>query len=275
MLCLDAGKGEVVWNCNLQKQFGVKLPDWGFACSPLILGDLAIIDAGCAAALDKHNGQVRWQTAPFRPGYGSPVPFEHGGETCLAILNNEFLLVLKAADGTEIARYPWATDYATTSTTPIIRGDTIFISTGYNKGCALLKLVDADLTPVYLNKKMRNHMNNCVLVGDFLYGFDGNSHNARLVNLVCMEYASGAVKWTHNGLGCGSLVAAGNTLLILSDEGELLTAQASPDEFRPLAHAQVLEGKCWTVPTLSHGRIYCRNAAGDLECLDARPPAAH
>ncbi len=147
----------------------------------------------------------------------------------------------------------------------------LFISTGYNKGCALLKLADGELDLVYQNKKMRNHMNNCVLFNGCLYGFDGNSHNARLVNLVCMDCATGAVKWTYNGLGCGSLMLAADKLLVLSDEGELITALASPEGFWPLAHAQVLEGKCWTVPALSHGRIYCRNAAGDLECLDVRP----
>jgi outer membrane protein assembly factor BamB len=270
MLCLDARGGEVVWSREFQRQFGVKMPDWGFSCSPLIAGELVIVDAGCAAAFDKRTGDLRWHTAIFRPGYGSPVAFQHGGERCVAILNNDFLLVLRAADGAEIDRFPWTTDYATSSTTPIVDGDTLFISTGYNKGCALLKLVGGGLDLVYQNKKMRNHMNNCVLFEGSLYGFDGNSHNARLVNLACMDYATGAVKWTHNGLGCGSLMLAGDKLLVLSDEGELLTALASPEGFRPLARAQVLEGKCWTVPVLSHGRIYCRDAAGDLECLDVR-----
>jgi len=30
----------------------------------------------------------------------------------------------------------------------------------------------------------------------------------------------------------------------------------------------VLQGKCWTTPVLAGGRIYCRNAAGDVVCLD-------
>ena len=122
----------------------------------------------------------------------------------------------------------------------------------------------------YQHKKMRNHMNNCVLYDGYLYGFDGNSQNRRLVNLVCMEHATGKIRWSHNGLGCGSLTLADRKLLILSDEGELLTAVATPEEFKLLAHAQVLDGKCWTVPVLSHGRIYCRDAVGDLVCVDVR-----
>jgi len=54
---------------------------------------------------------------------------------------------------------------------------------------------------------------------------------------------------------------------VLSDKGELVIASASADEFMELARAKVLAGKCWTVPVLSHGRIYCRNAKGDLVCV--------
>ncbi len=41
--------------------------------------------------------------------------------------------------------------------------------------------------------------------------------------------------------------------------------------FEPIAEAQVLTGKCWTVPVLANGLLYCRNAAGDVVCLDLRP----
>jgi outer membrane protein assembly factor BamB len=33
---------------------------------------------------------------------------------------------------------------------------------------------------------------------------------------------------------------------------------------------QALGGKCWTTPVLSSGRIYCRNAQGDIACFDAK-----
>ena len=58
---------------------------------------------------------------------------------------------------------------------------------------------------------------------------------------------------------------------MLSDKGELMVAPASPAKFAPTARAKVLDGKCWTVPVLADGRIYCRNADGDIVCLDLRP----
>jgi hypothetical protein len=82
-----------------------------------------------------------------------------------------------------------------------------------------------------------------------------------------MEYATGEVKWSQRGYGCGSLMAAGDRLLVLSDEGKLACVQASPTEFKELASAEVFGGRCWTAPVLLNGKVYCRNAAGDLVCV--------
>ena len=91
-------------------------------------------------------------------------------------------------------------------------------------------------------------------------------------SLKCVELATGAEKWSHPDFGLGAVAAADGKLIALSEKGELSVAQASPEGFRPAARAKVLGGKCWTVPVLSNGRIYCRNAAGEVVCLDVRKP---
>ncbi|MEX0712347.1 MAG: PQQ-binding-like beta-propeller repeat protein [Pirellulales bacterium] len=268
LFALDSLTGAVIWQQELQRLLGVEQCEWGFSCSPLVLGERLIVEAGRTAALDKSSGELIWQTDAYRAGYGSPVAFDHEGQTLIAVLNNDCLLVVRADDGAEVAQHPWETDYATTATTPIVSGDTIFISSGYNRGCALVKLSGGELEVVYAHREMSNHMNNCVLWRGHLYGFDGNSNNRRLVNLVCMDHASGEIRWNQDGLGCGSLMAADGKLLLLGDQGELAIARAAPDGYEELSRARVLGGRTWTVPVLSGGRIYCRNAAGDLVCLD-------
>jgi hypothetical protein len=56
----------------------------------------------------------------------------------------------------------------------------------------------------------------------------------------------------------------------MTERGELQVGLASPEGFKPTARAQVLGGKCWTVPVLANGRIYARNARGDVVCVDVR-----
>ena len=110
---------------------------------------------------------------------------------------------------------------------------------------------------------MRNHMASSVLVNGYLYGFND-------AKLRCIDFAGkGQVKWTQRGLGKGSLMAADGHLIILSEQGELIIAQATPQAFTPVTRAQVLDNDHgWMPPVLAAGRIYCRNDHGQLVCLD-------
>jgi len=101
-----------------------------------------------------------------------------------------------------------------------------------------------------------------------LYGVDGPVMGP--ATLKCLEFATGNEKWSFKGLGGGALMLADRKIIMLGDKGELVVADASPQGFNPISRAQVLGGKCWTVPTLANGRIYCRNAKGDLVCLDVK-----
>jgi hypothetical protein len=76
------------------------------------------------------------------------------------------------------------------------------------------------------------------------------------------------VKWKEKTVGKGSLMMADGKLIVLSEKGELLVAEATPTAFKPISRAQVLGGKCWSTPVLANGKIYCRNAAGDVVGVD-------
>lgn len=267
LFCLRVEDGSVVWRKSLTKEAGVDVPEWGFTSSPLIEQDMVIVDAGRVMAFHKRTGDRIWQTEPFDAGYGTAAAFSHDGQRLVAVLNNECLLVLNAKDGKEVARHPFETQYKTTSTTPVVSDDLFFISSGYGRGCVLLRLKGGQLEEVYDNKNLANHFNNSVLFEGHLYGIDGNTHAARLGKLVCLDFAKGEEKWSQRGFGIGSLVVGDNKCLVLTDDGVLVACAASPDGYRELARARILEGKCWTVPVLAGGHVYARNADGDLVCV--------
>ena len=270
LCCLRQVGGAVVWSCDLQPVLNVALPEWGFTCSPLVRGDRLFIEAGCVAAFDKNTGRLIWKTPRVPSGYGSPTPCNVNGVDCLAVLNNEGLLVVSEDDGEEIDFFPWETSFATNSTSPLLIRDKLFISTGYDRGCAMLEWQNQSLRVVYESKVMCNHMNNSVFWNGHLYGFDGNAHFGRAVQLVCMEAETGKVKWTELGLGCGALMIADGKLIILSEEGELVIADTSPDKYSEISRMQAVPPRCWTVPVLFGGQVYCRNDVGDLACIDLR-----
>ncbi len=265
LVCLDdEKKGEIVWQKDLREVLGAKMPTWGFAGSPLVEGDLLITDAGSVAAFEKKTGKLVWKSAEdYGAGYSSPVGFDLKGKRCVAVFNALGLVVVSMADGKEMYRFPWATDYKVNAATPLINGDEVFISSGYDRGAALLRLAGGKPEVIWENKNMRNHFNTSVLWKGHLYGFDDSQ-------LSCLEYKTGKVMWSKTGLGKGSLTLADGKLIILSEKGELVTAEPDPSAFKEISSAHVLGGKCWTVPVLFDGKIYCRNAQGDLACLSVR-----
>jgi outer membrane protein assembly factor BamB len=89
-------------------------------------------------------------------------------------------------------------------------------------------------------------------------------------SLKCIDFATGAEKWAQSGFGSGGVIVADGRLIALGGTGELTTAPATPEAFKPTARAQVLGGKCWTAPVLANGRIYCRNSRGEIAVVDAR-----
>lgn len=273
--CYEATTGKVIWQRDMLAEARLEEPpEWGFACSPYFLSDdTLLIEAGATFAIDAATGSVRWKSKRFTPAYGTPKAFEVGGRKLVAVMKTEGLVVLDASNGATVATVDWKTSFDTTATTPIIYGAKIFISTGYDRGCALFELAGDQLKKTYEHKALCNHMNNSVLIDGHLYGFDGTAHRGRPTEFVCLELATGKEKWRVPpavGLGCGSVMAtADGTLLILSERGELVAAPATPAEFKATARHQVLGGRCWTVPVLAHGRIYCRNARGDLVCVKA------
>ena len=56
-------------------------------------------------------------------------------------------------------------------------------------------------------------------------------------------------------------------MIVLGEEGKLALVEATPLEYREKAQVQILQGKCWTSPTLAGGKLYVRNEE-ELLCLE-------
>lgn len=268
VFCLEAATGKVVWGKNLAKDLGLNVPDWGFAGSPLIDGNLVLLNAGAhGVALDKLSGKVVWSSGTEASGYSTPLVFDMNGTRAVALFTAQTLAAVDVATGRKLWSHPWKTSYDVNAADPILFGDALFISSGYNHGCALVRFKDGAPKLVWENKNLKNQINSSVHLDGFIYGFDGDAGPKS--PLRCIDAKTGEVRWTQTGIGAGALCAVENRLLVIGDKGELLLVQAAPDAFKSLARAQVTGGKCWTTPVISNGRIYVRNASGSLLCLDA------
>jgi len=258
VFCLNADTGEEIW----KKSITAEKPRWGHASSAMIADDMVIFNAGTLGmSFKKATGDVVWKSGEEMTGYSTPVPFVAGGKKCVAFFTPELLVGVEAATGRKLWEFKWKTSYGVNAADPIIDGDKIFITSGYNKGSALLKIDGGNAESVWVNKNMRSQMSGPVLLDGYVYGIDDKQ-------LACVEMKSGDLKWTSKVSAKGSLMAADGKLIILSEKGKLVIAEASPESFKEISSAKILKGKCWTMPVLANGKIYARNADGDLVCVD-------
>lgn len=263
-LCLNAVTGKVLWQNDLQRTTAAQVPRWGFAGSPLIEGNLVILNAcSTGVALNKASGRVVWKSGPSPAGYSSPYAYTIGQQRGVALFTASSIAGINPANGRLLWQHPWETNYEVNAADPLFAGDTVFISSGYNRGCALIRVGGGKPSVVWENRNMRNHFNSCVLVDGAIYGNDANT-------LKCLDLKTGQERWSMRGLGQGGLMAANGHLLVITERGELKVIKASPDRFTPVASAQVMRGTCWTPPALADGFIYVRSREGELACLDAR-----
>ena len=174
LFCLNVNTGEVVWKVMLRSDLDIPLPEWGFSSSPVIEGSQVILEAGRVVSYDKTSGKKNWETAPHEAGYGSAAVFPRGPNASLiATLDCDGLRISKLATGDQVAFKAWPSPFRTNSTTPIVEGQYIYISSAYNVGCGLFELDGDTLKEVYANREMRNHFNNSILWKGHLTGSTG------------------------------------------------------------------------------------------------------
>jgi hypothetical protein len=152
--------------------------------------------------------------------------------------------------------------------TPVIVGDEIFVSAQYGPGAGVLKVNGSQLTDVWTSDEvLSNHYATSVVYNGYLYGFHGRQEFGPSFRAV--EFKTGSVKWSQDQFRAGSVLLAGDKLLITREAGELVLAAASPQAFKPIARAQILRGVLRPYPALADGFLYVRNE-NTLLCLDLR-----
>jgi outer membrane protein assembly factor BamB len=281
--CLDVATGKSLWPkpIDLLKEFYAKNTQWGVSFSPLVEGDLLLTNPGASqgnsiVAFNKMTGEVMWRTLDDPAGYSSPVAATAAGMRQVLFFTGAGLVSLSPADGKLLWRFPWDTSFQVNSATPLVfragegkeTSDYVFISSGYSKGCALLKIVaGADGNPgvekVYSSNLMRNHFNSSVRQDDYLYGFDD-------AQLRCLNLLTGKKVWSKGGFQKGSLILVAGHLIVLGENGQLALVEATPKEFREVASSKIFyePGKrTFTPPSFAHGRLYLRDQK-EVVCLD-------
>jgi outer membrane protein assembly factor BamB len=271
---LDLGTGKRVWSEDTMRRYEVPKGFFGSAGSPLVedgrvIANVGGRDAGIVA-FEAKTGQVLWKATTDGASYSSGVSAMIQGHRVAIFLTRNGIVVLDPANGQVKAQQPWRARVAASvnAATPLVIGDTVFVSAEYEPGAGLFRLTEATLTRVWASDDvLSTHYATAVERNGVLYGFHGRQEYGP--SLRAVDLNTGKVRWNVDQFRAGSVTLAGDRLVIVRESGELVIAPASPDGFKPLARAQVLTGTVRAFPALSDGFLYMRNER-TLVCLDLR-----
>jgi len=272
LLCLNAETGAVLWQKHLIDDFGGKRPVYGFSSSPYVHAGRLYLDAGGQGSsnlcLDATSGAVIWKTGDGEAGYATPFITKLHGKDTLVLFKGQGLELRAAADGALISRHATETRDFCNCATPVVSGDTLFISHTGNMGARVLKADELSLTELWSDREIGLLFHSGLPVGaNKLLVFNDQVRGANDLRLLSLKTGETLWKNTEIDKGTGLITADGHALLLTS-KGELVLAKVLADKLDILQRAQVLSGKCWVQPVLSHRRLLCKNNEGSTVCLD-------
>ena len=270
---IDFATGKMLWGVDTRKVFDAPKGYFGVASSPVVDANRVMVNVGGKSggivAFDAATGKTLWTSTADEASYSSPVIADINGQHTGVFFTRTGLVAVDPATGKLRYQLRWRSRQAASvnAATPIVVNDQIFLSASYSTGAVLLKVANNQVTPIWSGEEsMSNHYSTSVLKDGYLYGFDGRQEFGQ--TLRCVELSTGKVMWNVDGFGAGSLMIAGESLVIMRESGELALAPASPKGFRFAARAQLLKGVVRAYPALANGRYYVRNdrqlAAFDL-----------
>lgn len=267
LVCLQISDGKILWRKSLVKDFGGTVPQWGYAESPLIDGNRVIVTPGGSTAtlvaLDRMTGATIWKAAvPQGDGacYASAITATVNGQRQIIQFLAKGVVGVSADKGQFLWRFDApANNFGINCSAPIFSENQVFAASAYNNGGGLAKLSGTPgamtATEVYFTRNMRNHHGGMVLLEGYLYGFDES-------NLTCLDFKTGAVKWSNRSVGKGSVTYADGKIYARSERGPVALVDASPSAYveRGRFEQPDRSGKTtWPYPVIANGHLYLRD----------------
>ena len=276
LLCLDLATGKSLWQIDTRKLYQTPGGFFGRACSPLIEGDLVLLNIGGPehgiGAFDVKTGDLKWKATGDEAGYASPICATIAGKRYAFFYTRTGLVAVEPKTGDILFQHRWRSKQhaSVNAAMPVVVNDLIFLSSSYQTGATTLKIQGNEVHTLWAaDDVLSSQYANVVYREGHLFGFDGRNDFGD-TKLRCVELKTGKVKWTELDLPAGPLILAGDKIIALLESGEAQLIEASAAGYKKLASAKLLESPVRANAALSAGLLYLRDNE-KLICVDLKP----
>jgi len=272
--CLEAADGKMVWKKDLVREFRARNISWQNAASPLLEGNLIFVCAGgegqSLLCFHKDAGALVWKAESDRMTHATPIVTTIHDHRQVIFLTQSGLVSVIPGTGKVLwrHRFPFSTS---TAASPVVGGDIVYCSAGYGVGATAVRVARPEngwrVTELWRkSNELMNHWSTPVYYEGHVYGLFGFKKYGQ-VPLKCIELVTGKEKWSRDGFGQGGNVLAGDKVVVLAENGNLVVVEATPSAYREVARHRAITGKCWNIPAISNGRVYARSTK-EGACFD-------
>jgi outer membrane protein assembly factor BamB len=273
LVALDAANGALLWRKHLVDDFGAEAPFYGFATSPLVAGEVVVVQIGAGegksiAGFDVASGELLWSAADDGIGYHSPILTELGGRTQVVAAGRTHLTGLDPSSGAVLWSHEHGGDERAMggeTIVPLPAGENRILLLHQHPESVMLQVESSDdgswrISELWKSRAIKSTYVVPVYHDGYIYGM-----NSKI--FTCVDAATGEMKWRAREPGDGFPTLVGDHLLIMTKPGTLRVAEASPDGYKELASLELFDEITWTAPAYSGGHIYARSM-GSLARID-------
>jgi len=289
--CLDAESGRMVWRKDLLEEYGIRMPIWGIAASPIVFGELVIVQIGgasaCLVAFDRRTGKEKWKALDDRASYSTPLIIEQNGETILVCWTGDHVVGLDPHSGQIHWKYPHPPKEMVISiASPVVDGDRLFV-TNFFDGSLMLRLLSDRLAVEKTWRRagsselqtdgLHSTITTPLIIGDLIFGIDSYGQFRGL------NAATGERVWESSQIvpkarwATAHLVRNDNRVWILNERGKLLITSLTPQGAVIHSAAHLIDptrdqlnqrdGVVWSHPAFAYRHVFARNDK-ELVCAD-------
>lgn len=260
--------GKVLWSRDLQADFGAQEGYFGSGSTPLVVGEILIVEAGSRngagiIGLSLADGTERWRNLDSEASYASPVTIKLDGQTWVAAPLRLSTYVIDPSTGKVRSEFKFGRrGPSVVAATPLVDGSQLFVTAAYGDGCRKMELSGLEPKNLWTDEQViSSQYVSPVRVGDFLYAITGREDYSDAA-LNCVDWNNGKQRWIESDFGTAHLIAINERILAVRISGQVDLFAADPQSFQPLAATKLPEGTYRALPALSDGLLFVRRTQG-------------